>query len=37
MGQSQDQGWYITYDESILLKNKSFPHKLALAVQLGVI
>jgi hypothetical protein len=34
MGQSQNQDWYITYDESILLKNKSFPHKLALAVQL---
>lgn len=34
MEQNRYQDWYLTYDESILLKNKSFPHKLALAVQL---
>ena len=34
MEQNQYQDWYLTYDESILLKNKSFPHKLAFAVQL---
>ena len=34
MEKSQYQDWYLTYDESILLKNKGFPHKLAFAVQL---
>ncbi len=31
---SQSENWYLTYDESILLKDRRFPHKLAMAVQL---
>jgi len=34
MEYNQSEDWYLTYDESILLKNKSFPYKLAMAVQL---
>ena len=34
MQYNQSESWYLTYDESFLLKNKSFPHKLAMAVQL---
>lgn len=34
MQQDHYQDWYLTYDESALLKSKSFPYKLAIAVQL---